>query len=136
MSCFVLGILYRPRFLVRRAIGSDLSFRKTGWRLQMVTASTCSSARMSWSSGIDEDEHNIWNPFLRFRCHHRIGFHMEGTSLKWSWAELFCQIFFATRASSEPSPKRDHFVVSTTRGAAFVGGLARGHQDPWRVTNT
>ena len=45
---------------------------------QMVTATTFSSARSSWSSGTDEGEHSVWNPFLGFCCHHRIGYNMEG----------------------------------------------------------
>ena len=59
----------------------------TAWCLQMVAASTCSSARSSWPSGTDEGVHNVWNPFLSFGCHHRIGCRWKHM---WRWHNRCC----------------------------------------------
>ena len=81
----IFSELRRPCILYRALLAQKRLWRSSfaaihsvaAWCLT-VPASTCSSAGASWSSGTDEGEHSVWNPFLGFCCHHRIGYYVEG----------------------------------------------------------
>ena len=140
LQWFAAVLLLQTAFLLDGQLGgpnSRQSCSVTAWCSQMVTASTCSSALSSWSSGTDEGEHNVWNPFFGFCCHRRIGCYMDGILAEGGLGRVALSCRFALHFLCDKSELQavtfEVTLMCTARGSEPQGGMVSWHEGPWRV---